>query len=306
MLTAPHFERILSMWKYADKLPCLVLLGDFWQLPVVEKGVSRCDASGAWDAHVKTIRFREQVRCKCPKLQEKLNILREAQPSMKQLKKKLLRGHRAWTTNEPTAYDILERFRKHEDTTIVTCSRQACARANALAVEAFFEHRHRHPIGNILFDYEANLENYEDKRGLKKSGALKGAPTDVYKGLKVVLTKNLDKEHDFVNGMLATVESYDERSKCLQVLTRTNQRLAVHMVCNELDDGRKVSCFPVRSGYASTIPKVQGMTVPHITIWLDSIGCRAASYVAMSRVQTDDDYLIAGGPLTVRHFMPAQ
>ena len=78
------------------------------------------------------------------------------------------------------------------------------------------------------------------------------------------------------------------------------------MVCNELDDGRKVSCFPVRAGYASTIPKVQGMTVPHITIWLDSIGCRAAAYVAMSRVKTDEDYLIAGGPLTVRHFMPAQ
>ena len=66
MLTAPHFKRILAMWKYADKLSCMVLLGDFWQLPVVEKGVARCDASEAWDAHVKTLPFREQVRCKCP------------------------------------------------------------------------------------------------------------------------------------------------------------------------------------------------------------------------------------------------
>ena len=224
---------------------------------------------------------------------------------MKQLKKRILRGHRAWTTNDPTAYDILDLFRKHDDTTIVTCSRRACAKANALAMAAFFEHLHKDPIGNILFDYESNLENYEEK-GLKKSGTLTGAPTDVYKGMKVFLTKNLDKEHDFVNGILATVEDYDERSRCLQVLTRTKQRLAVHMVCNELEDGRKVSCFPVRIGHASTIPKVQGMTVPHITIWLDSICCRAAAYVAMSRVQTDNDYLIAGGPLTPKHFVPAQ
>jgi hypothetical protein len=66
-------------------------------------------------------------------LQHKLDILWTAQPSMKQLKKKILRGHRAWKTNDPTAYDILELFREHENTTVVTCSRPACAKANALA-----------------------------------------------------------------------------------------------------------------------------------------------------------------------------
>ena len=103
MLTAPHFERILAMWQYADKLPGMVLLGDFWQLPVVEKGVARCDASQAWEEHVKTITFREQVRCKCSKLQHKLDILREAQPSMQQLKKRILSGQREWSTNDRTA-----------------------------------------------------------------------------------------------------------------------------------------------------------------------------------------------------------
>ena len=124
--------------------------------------------------------------------------------------------------------------------------------------------------------------------------------------MRVFLTKNMDKEHDFVNGMAATVEAYDAGSKCLEVLTRTGQRPAVHMISNELEDGRRVTCFPVRLGYACTIPKVQGMTLPHVTIWLDSIACRAAAYVAMSRVQTDEDYLIAGGPLTPKHFVPAQ
>ena len=65
-----------------------------------------------------------------------------------------------------------------------------------------------------------------------------------------------------------------------------------------------MASFPVRLGYASTVPKVQGMTLPHVTLWLDHPGCRAAAYVAMSRVQKDEDYLIAG-LVSPKHFVPA-
>ena len=303
MLTAEHFERIVYLWKYAEQLPTLVCLGDFWQLPVVDRAAARCNESQAWGSHVKTFHFQEQVRCKDPTLQKKLNVLRTAQPSMKQLRK-ILRDHRAWKTNTPTSYDILEVFRKHEDTTVVTCSRRAAAAANALAMEAFFEHRHKVPLGQALFDYESNLENYDEKNQLK-TGRLQGAVSEVYQGMRIFLTKNVDKEHDFVNGMSAMVLDYDPASKCLEVETRTKQHLAVHMMTTQLDDGRKVSAFPVRVGCACTVPKVQGMTLPHITIWLDSIYCRAAAYVAMSRVQRDEDYLIAG-LVTPQHFAPAQ
>ena len=47
MLTAEHFERVLAIWKYADKLPCWVLAGDFWQLPVVDQTAERCELSRA-------------------------------------------------------------------------------------------------------------------------------------------------------------------------------------------------------------------------------------------------------------------
>ena len=177
---------------------------------------------------------------------------------------------------------------------------------NALALEAFFTHRHKAPIGSVLLDYEANLENYDPATNKLKSGRLAGAQTEVFEGMRIFLTKNMDKENDFVNGMAATVQAYDSSSKCLEVLTRTGQRLAVYMVSHELEDGRRVTCFPVRLGYARTIPKVQGMTLQHVTIWLDSIACRAAAYVAMSRLQRDEEYLIAGGPLTPKHFAPAQ
>ena len=87
MLTAPHFERIVAMWKYAEQLPCMVLLGDFWQLPVVDATAKSCEESAAWLSTVKVIPFLEQVRCKDPNLQKKLNILRTAQPSMNSSRK---------------------------------------------------------------------------------------------------------------------------------------------------------------------------------------------------------------------------
>ena len=304
MLTDEHFEHILALWKYAEQLPCVVLLGDFWQLPVVDKQAQRCECSPAWATHVRVIPFHEQVRCKCPALQQKLDVLRTGVPSMKFLKKKILRGHRAWKTNVPTAWDIVGLFREHEDTTVVTTTRKATATINQLAVEAFFEGRHKTPLGTVGLDYETNVDNY-DAKGKLKAGRLEAAQTTVYEGMRVYLTQNINKENDFVNGMAGTVLDYDARSRCLEVFTRTKQRLAVHMVTKELDDGRKVTCFPVRLGYACTVPKVQGMTLPHITLWLDKAGCKAAAYVAMSRVQRDEEYLIAG-KVCPAHFVPAQ
>ena len=303
MLTAEQFERIVALWKYAEQLPCIVLMGDFWQLPVVDKDAVRCERSPAWVYHVKTLPFHEQVRCKCPTLQRKLNALRTAVPSKRQLHG-ILQGHRAWKTNSPDGYDLLETFRKHPNTTVVTCTRAASAHINSLAAKVFFEDGHKRPLGKAAFSYEANQDNFTES-GALKDGRLQAAPTVIYEGMRVFLTANISKEDDFVNGMSAEIQSFDARSQCLEVLTRTGKRLAVHIVTHELEDGRRVACFPARLGYACTVPKVQGMTLQHITLWLDRAGCRAAAHVALSRVQRDEDYAIAGA-VTPAHFVPAQ
>ena len=306
MLTAEQYERITALWKYAEQLPCIVLMGDFWQLPVVDKDAVRCERSPAWVYHVKTLPFHEQVRCKCPTLQRKLNALRTAVPSKKQLHG-ILRGHRAWKSNSPDGYDLLETFRKHPHTTVVTCTRAASAHINHLAAKVFFQDRHKRPLGKAAFSYEANQDNFAET-GKLKDGRLQAAPTTIYEGMRVFLTANISKEDDFVNGMSAEIQDYEvciPRSQCLEVLTRTGKRLAVHIVTHELEDGRRVACFPARLGYACTVPKVQGMTLAHITLWLDRAGCRAAAYVALSRVQRDEDYAIAGA-VSTGHFIPAQ
>eukprot|EP00972_Heterocapsa_arctica_P109217 16082140-Heterocapsa_arctica.AAC.1 len=52
-------------------------------------------------------------------------------------------------------------------------------------------------------------------------------PTKLYEGMRIVLTKNQNKKEDFVNGMVATVNSYDEATGSLLVTTRTGKLLVI-------------------------------------------------------------------------------
>ena len=66
-----------------------------------------------------------------------------------------------------------------------------------------------------------------------------------------------------------------------------------------------VDHYPIRAGYASTLHKVQGATLPHITLWLDIPNMPAAAYVALSRVEYDANWRFVGDP-GVHHFTPAR
>lgn len=126
----------------------------------------------------------------------------------------------------------------------------------------------------------------------------------LYKGMRVHLTRNINKEADFINGMEATVVDYDHASRCVHVLTKTGRNLAVYPVTDFVEECGCVTAYPFRPGYASTVHKLQGAQLPHITIWLDITGAKAAGYVAISRVEYDDQYLL-GGVLKRKHFVPA-
>ena len=219
--------------------------------------------------------------------------------------KKILRGHRAWTTAEPRAWDILDIMRKTEDkTTFVACTRKGAASINKLAQQVLFEDRKKKVIGCIPGDWEANEANYNEKGKVHPRVKLQPTMITIYKGLRIFLTRNLAKKDDFVNGMTAEVVNYDADSKCLEVETRTGKVLAVHLYTEDVEGHGRVTSFPIRLGYAGTVQKVQGATLEHVTFWPDAAGCRAAAYVALSRVKYDKDYLV-GGKICPRHFVPA-
>ena len=84
MLTAEHMGRLDAMRRTADQLPCLVMLGDFWQLPGPQKNSTKVSDSAAW-RQVKTLEFTGNHRCQDPKLAKKLAALRTSVPSQKLL-----------------------------------------------------------------------------------------------------------------------------------------------------------------------------------------------------------------------------
>ncbi len=70
-------------------------------------------------------------------------------------------------------------------------------------------------------------------------------------------------------------------------------------------DDYGVRAYPFRLGYASTLHKVQGATLGHITLWLDLPNMPAAGYVALSRVREDRNWRFIGNP-SRHHFTPAR
>ena len=248
------------------------------------------------------INFSTVYRCEDPKLRRKLSALRTAVPSAKLLSKVADRAHRAWEGSEPDAWDVLSVLRRTDyKTTMVTCTRKGALLLNHLAAKVLFEDRHQAPLAELPLDWEADPANF-DKEG-EPVNDVAALPTQIYTGVRIVLTKNLNKRQDFVNGMGAVVEAYDAASGCLTVETNTGKRLAICRI-RERVGRRDVGFYPVRLGYASTVQKVQGQTLEHVTLWLDRACCRATGYVALSRVRRDEDYLIAGN-VTPLHFIPA-
>ena len=126
-LSQKDFERIIQMWEDADRVPCLVFAGDFWQLPGVQP--TRATDSPKWRM-VHQIELHEMWRCKDETLREKLVALRTSMPTKKLLKRIALR-HKAWSGHhQPTAWDLQQLYRSapHHDRNMHPESGRPCER----------------------------------------------------------------------------------------------------------------------------------------------------------------------------------
>jgi hypothetical protein len=299
-LSQDTFERMIHLWEYAEQLPTLVFVGDFYQLPGIEPTSAR--DSPLWrSARVARRYLHTMRRCKCPILRKKLQILRAAKPSASQ-KRFIVRGHKAPLLQhrgaermqaEPPPEHILHILQETPQTLFLTISRRACAKLNRMAVEGLFYNVI--PLWTAPIDPESNTDNY---RGSAQIGDVP-LMQPIYIGMRIMLTKNLNKEIGFVNGMQATVLGIAGNSIIVQ--TDLGRRIPIHPWTSE----DRVVHYPLRVGYASTLHKVQGATLPHITLWLDVPNMPAAAYVALSRVEYDINWRFIGDPC-VHHFTPAR
>ena len=280
------FDRLLRLWDAADRRPALVFVGDFCQLTGLD-GTTAKDSLRWGEMHI--MQLREMRRCKCPSLRWKLELLRSAIPSSQQLKK-IVKGHRACLLHKsykaPAATDVAAILRETPNTVFVTISRRGSARLSQLAIDALFADS---PVLDwVPCDPQENFRNF---RGQEQAAATPYM-MPVYEGMRVRITRNIDKENGFVNGMGGTVQRM--RRNGVQVRTDEGEVLLIHKVTQDIQlrDGswHRVTAFPLRLGYSTTLHKVQGATLPHITIWMDIPYIHAAMYVALSRVQHDRDW----------------
>ena len=192
----------------------------------------------------------------------------------------------------PTAADIAEIFEETPNTLFVTISRRAAATVNQMAWEHFS--RGAEILGQYSGDPEANPANFHGT----KQVSWDPCPLRVFEGMRVSLTKNVNKPLDYVNGMGATVVGASRRG--VRVLTDTGRLLVVFPWTDEY----KSVYLPMRLGYATTLLKVQGDELGHMTMWLDAPDIEAAGYVALSRVRTDSTWRFVGNP-SRHHFTPS-
>ena len=307
-----HFERLHEMWLAAGRVPCVVFAGDEWQLPPPDHTKHSLVRHPKWRLVFKVELHRVWRQGSDDPLLEKLAFLRMNKPTGMEgarfVREQLCRRHKAWSRHhEPTASDIATLLTvTAPTTTIITCMRRGAALVNFLALEVLFERPGQPRLGRVAADYESNPLNFNEATGKLREDVLpEPLPLVLYEGLRVRLTRNMDKSHDFVNGMLATVLSFDGLKAAIVVETETSEVLCIYPVTDDSHPKGRVTYYPIRPGYADTVHKFQGAELPHVTFWPDRAGCPAAGYVALSRVRKDSDYVL-GGCVTADHFLPAR
>jgi len=119
--------------------------------------------------------------------------------------------------------------------------------------------------------------------------------TPLFQGMQLTITENCDKLRGVVNGQRGLFHSIFNATIYLDCGGRL---IPVHPVTDE----QHVTYYPLRISYSTTISKVQGQTLPHITVWFDTYtlpeGC---AYVVLSRIKSLDHLRFIRVP-TARHF----
>ena len=206
------FERLLRLWDAAGQVPALLFLGDFAQLRGVEP--TRATDSPRYGT-LKPHLLKTMRRYKCDLLRQKLELLRYHKPNREQLKM-LKKGHKApsrarrpsqYMSEFPTASDVYWVFREHPDTLVATISRPAAAWVNEMALRSLFEGQT--PLDVISGDPEASPANFRGTRQVDNAPN----PVPIFIGMRVALTRNVNKEMDFVNGMGAWAARVGDRAK---------------------------------------------------------------------------------------------
>ncbi len=248
----------------------IVLSGDFFQLPPVQRGVPAgeeefADSSRAWrEADIRTCYITEQYRQQEDPITGILNDVRDGSVTSKSLK--LLEGRLG---------------AKHEDGT---------EPIRLYTHNMNVDERNQEELAKL----DGSIETYEmtgkgNKRIVEtlKKGVLAPETLQLKKGAKVMFVKN-NFEAGYVNGTLGEVTDFEFGRPV--VVTTGGEEIVVTPEEWTVNDGGKslasVSQVPLRLAWAITVHKSQGMSLESAEIDLSKAFAPGQGYVALSRLRT--------------------
>ena len=131
-----------------------------------------------------------------------------------------------------------------------------------------------------------------------KKGCLSPETLQLKVGARVMFTKNDTVRHGFVNGTLGTVERFDKESGHPIVKTNAGRHLLAEPMEWSMSEGGKILAqitqTPLRLAWAMTVHKSQGMSLDAAHMDLSEAFEYGQGYVALSRVRTLGGLSLAG------------
>ena len=257
--------------------PFIVFVADFQQLQPIsgdhrlKADLERTVASGGLE-HIELL-HHEAARSNDPQLLEFLTHVRAHQPSRERLT--AFFANRILPKDIPTAVEKtwLWEQRSGRTFTFLTVTNKAAHDINMQRLKVEFPSAH------------AGLES-RGVPGDEKAGAQLLVFAE---GMRVRLTRNIDKGRGFVNGALGVITTVLSRGVFV-MRAITGMMILVHPVCV---DGK--TFMPVTYAYAMTIRRAQGSTLDTIGLRFDRKRAdRGYGYVGASRVRKATDVCLVG------------
>lgn len=243
----------------------MLLAGDDLQLQPIEKVDGKIQTTKTamkceqLPAITNKIILTEQHRNDDDDYAKFLNHIRCWRPSQRLLDE--IQKDRLFFHEQPSDENILQALIDHPHSTVITVSHKAANRINQIVLDRILDKSSL--LGNVKCDCQ-----------------LPEIP--LYKGMRVMITQNRNKQLSVVNGRVAHVLQMEGNTVFLKLAD--NNVVQVYPLTLPNEDGSLKTVFPFMPAYALTIPKAQGQTLNECIVWLDSpIVAPGGAYVALSR-----------------------
>lgn len=284
----------------------VLLFGDFFQLPPVEKESGFCFNSKTWQAlDLKTIFLEKIYRQNDEKFIKSLNNLR-----LNQLTENDIRLFYDREVNYNTyESDILHIFSTNKEADNYNVFKFNSVQKPQFVFNSIDKiHRKRTVIEVDKNDLDERLTKF-DLLTLETFDKSCKAPSalELKEGCRVMLLKNLNFNKGLINGATGTVielkKDENEETILVQFDNGVEEIISKH-IFEAYRDGEVVVSreqYPLRLAYGITIHKSQGMTLDKLIVDCNRIFECGQVYVALSRIKSIDGlYLKSFNPQKVR------